>query len=64
MTALLAFLSQRRKAIAAFVTAEITWATVSLPDSHVSFVEWIAQATLVAGILGVHAVTNDQPGAN
>lgn len=61
LSSIVAFFAQRRKALGAFVALEITWATTSLPDSHVSFTEWIAQAVLLNGVLFVHMVANADP---
>ena len=52
--------SARRKAIVAAGAAALTWAgSCWVPDGHVDRGEWYLLALAVAGVLGVHSVTND-----
>lgn len=57
---MLAWLAQRRKAATSLVAVALVWSqTAWLPDGHIDRPEWIALAVGLAGVLGVHAVTND-----
>jgi hypothetical protein len=57
-----AWLASERKAITAAVSAGLTWSLVAyFPDGVVTRPEWAALAVAVAGVLGVHSVSNDPP---
>lgn len=47
-----------RKSLVSLVGGLIGWASISLPDGHVSFPEWISLAVLVATALGVYVAPN------
>lgn len=61
MSKVIAWLGKRRKAGAALTAVGLGWAqlVVYSKPGPITAPEWIVLATGVAGVLGVHAVTND-----